>query len=210
MATPVYKVHPPSAGKNILIAAGPGNNGGDGLVAARHLYHYGYNPTIYYPKPTNAPIFTGLQKQLHHLSIPFLDTAESFTESLKSTNLIVDALFGFSFSPPVRAPFDTVLSGIITAKKPVLAVDIPSSWDVESGPPDANGEHNLGHDFMPEYLISLTAAKPSVQWFKGKKHFIGGRFLSQEVAKKYGLDVPKYQGLDQVVEVEVDAKVEKL
>ncbi|PYI26229.1 hypothetical protein BP00DRAFT_356444, partial [Aspergillus indologenus CBS 114.80] len=46
----VYRIHPPSAGKNILVICGPGNNGGDGLVAARHLAHFGYNPKVYYPK----------------------------------------------------------------------------------------------------------------------------------------------------------------
>jgi NAD(P)H-hydrate epimerase len=120
---------------------------------------------------------------------------------------VVDALFGFSFKPPVRAPFDKILSSIISSKVPVLAVDIPSSWDVESGPPS---EEFVGHDFMPEYLISLTAAKPSVKFFKGKRHFIGGRFLSQDVAAKYGLDVPKYEGVDQIAEVDVGAPVEKL
>lgn len=181
--------------------------GGDGLVAARHLHHYGYNPKIYYPKPTNAPIFTNLQKQLHHLHIPFVSSAEEFTSELRSTNLIIDALFGFSFKPPVREPFDKVLSAIISSKVPVLAVDTPSSWDVESGPPS---DEFVGHNFMPEYLISLTAAKPSVKFFKGKRHFIGGRFLSQDVAKKYGLDVPDYKGVDQIAEVEVGAPVEKL
>ncbi|RVX71449.1 NAD(P)H-hydrate epimerase [Exophiala mesophila] len=195
----VYKVHPPSSGSAILIACGPGNNGGDGLVAARHLFHYGYKPTIYYPKPTKQPIFTGLVKQLHNLSIPFLSTPEDFTSALKSTDLIVDSLFGFSFHPPVRSPFDVVLSSIIDSNKPVLSVDIPSSWDVESGPPEKG---QIGDKFMPEYMISLTAAKPCVKWFKGKKHFIGGRFLSQQVADKYGIEVPSYQGLDQVVEIE--------
>ena len=56
---------------------------------------------------------------------------------------------------------------------------------------------------MPEALISLTAPKPLVKWFKGK-HFLGGRFLSPEMAAKYGLDIPKYEGLDQVVEVAVE------
>lgn len=205
----VYKVHPPSSGRKILIAAGPGNNGGDGLVAARHLHHFGYQPTVYYPKPTNQPIFTGLQKQLRHLSVPFLTTAESFTSELESSDLVIDALFGFSFHPPVRAPFDAVLRDIIRAKKPVLSVDIPSSWDVEGGPPSSE-EQQLGHDFMPEFLISLTAAKPSVKWFKGKRHFIGGRFLSSEIAGKYGIDRPNYQGVDQIAEVEVGVKVEKL
>ncbi|KEF60450.1 YjeF [Exophiala aquamarina CBS 119918] len=208
VAQAVYRVHPPSSGPMVLIAAGPGNNGGDGLVAARHLHHFGYTPTIYYPKPTNQPIFSGLQKQLHHLSIPLLTTPESFTSALQSSDLVVDALFGFSFHPPVRPPFDTVLRDIITARKPVLSVDIPSSWDVEAGPP--SGDDQVGHDFMPEYLISLTAAKPSVRHFKGKRHFIGGRFLSAKVAEKYGLEVPEYNGVDQIAEVDVGVKVEKL
>jgi NAD(P)H-hydrate epimerase len=203
VATAVHKICPLSQGTRILIACGPGNNGGDGLVCARHLYHFGYQPTIFYPKPTRQPIFEGLQKQLVALRIPF---AQDLDEVLVNADLIVDALFGFSFHPPVRKPFDEVLPKIIDSRTPVLSVDIPSSWDVEDGPPK-KGE--LGSEFMPEYLISLTAPKPCVKYFKGK-HFLGGRFLGKEVAERYGLDVPKYQGTDQIVEVEVGGPVEKL
>ena len=44
---------------------------------------------------------------------------------MKKTDLIVDALFGFSFKPPVRAPFDGVLKAIIGGGKEVLSVDSP-------------------------------------------------------------------------------------
>ncbi len=178
-------------------------------MCARHLHHYGYTVQVYYPKPTNAPIFTGLQKQLRNLHVPFLaaDGPAEFDSALSEADLVVDSLFGFSFKPPVRAPFDGVLSKIIASSKPVLSVDIPSSWDVENGPPEAP---QVGSDFMPEYLISLTAAKPSVKWFKGRRHFLGGRFLPADVANKYGLDLPPYQGVDQIVEVPVDIAVEKL
>lgn len=62
---------------------------------------------------------------------------------------------------------------------------------------------------MPKYLISLTAPKPSVKFYKGR-HFVGGRFLGKEVAEMFGLDVPKYQGVEQVVEVPVSENIEKL
>lgn len=81
---------------------------------------------------------------------------------------------------------------------------------------------------MPTALISLTAPKPLVQHFKGR-HFVGGRcvdvlpmacgrllsrrltvgsFVAPSIAKKYGFDVPHYEGLDQIVEV--NGTVERL
>jgi NAD(P)H-hydrate epimerase len=166
-------------------------------VAARHLHHFGYKPTIYYPKPSKPELFVRLQTQLKSLSISFTD---DFHSSLKATDLIIDAIFGFSFKPPVREPFPSVIEALAETSKPVLSVDSPSCWHIEQGPPK---EGELGAKFMPPYLISLTAPKPSVKFYKGT-HFVGGRFLSEEMAQKYELMVPDYQGVDQIVEVPVD------
>lgn len=192
----VFRLQPLQKGKRILVACGPGNNGGDGLVAARHLFHYGYQPTIYYPKQSKNELYQRLKKQLEDLKVPFTD---DFPSALQQTDHIVDAIFGFSFSGEVREPFPRVIEALASTSVPVLAVDAPSSWDIEHGPRDAGP----GKGFMPPALISLTAPKPLVKWFKGR-HFVGGRFLSAAVAEKYGIDVPKYEGLDQVVEVPVE------
>jgi len=189
----VYRVHPPNRGRRILIACGPGNNGGDGLVAARHLWHYGYKPTIYYPKQSKNELYQRLSTQLKNLNVPFTD---NFPAALKESDHVVDAIFGFSFSGEVREPFPAVIEALQTTSVPVTSVDAPSSWNIEDGPPSSGP----GSSFNPAVLVSLTAPKPLVKYFKGR-HFIGGRFVSPDIQKKYDLYLPEYEGIDQVVEV---------
>jgi NAD(P)H-hydrate epimerase len=174
--------------------------GGDGLVAARHLRHYGYEPTIYYPKRSKNELYQRLAKQLEDLDVPFVD---DFPAALMSTDHVLDAIFGFSFSGEVREPFPAVIKALQETRIPVTSVDAPSSWDIEEGPP----KEGIGSSFNPDVLVSLTAPKPLVKHFKGR-HFIGGRFVAPSIAQKYDFDVPKYDGLDQVVEV--DSKGHKL
>ncbi|KAI0204167.1 YjeF N-terminal domain-containing protein [Astrocystis sublimbata] len=190
----VHHVHPLNKGNRILVACGPGNNGGDGLVAARHLHHYGYQPSIYYPR-SKGDLYQRLVKQLEDLDVAFVD---DFTSAMKSTDHIVDAVFGFSFSGEVREPFPAVIKALEETSIPITSVDAPSSWDIESGPPQSG----LGSKFNPAYLVSLTAPKPLVHHFQGR-HFIGGRFVSAAIAKKFEFEVPNYQGTDQFVEVSV-------
>ena len=48
--------------------------------------------------------------------------------------MVVDSIFGFSFKPPIRAPFDHIINSLTQLKDlPVISVDIPSGWDLEKG-----------------------------------------------------------------------------
>lgn len=92
---------------------------------------------------------------------------------LKEADVILDAIFGFSFKPPVRAPFDSALKLISDSMLPIVSVDIPSGWDVEKG-------NAAGVGLNPDVLISLTAPKEGARGFKGR-HFLGGRFVTKYV-----------------------------
>lgn len=197
----VFKCHPPSKGKKVLVVCGPGNNGGDGLVAARHLWHYGYQPTIYYPKKGRNELYERLTIQLNNLKVPFIEDAD-FKSTLYNSDHVIDAIFGFSFSGPIRSPFDNIITLLSSHPgRPITSVDVPSSWGVDSGPPSSG----IGSDFIPNYLVSLTAPKPCSKLFhgRGKRHFLGGRFVSPVIAERYGLELPEYPGLEQVVELPV-------
>jgi len=190
--------------RRVLVCCGPGNQGGDGLVAARHLSMFGYSPTIFLPKPGSKEIYQRLQTQTKNLSIPTLSSISELRSSLRETDVILDAIFGFSFSGPVRPPFDEVLPLIVKSKLPIVSVDIPSGWDVEKGPVErevANKEGEKVEEVLqPEVLVSLTAPKLGVKGYKGR-HFLGGRFVPWSLQEKYQLNLPQYPGFEQIVEL---------
>lgn len=123
--------------------------------------------TAYSTWSATDPAPKRLRQQLNDLKIPF---TEDFQSSITQTDYVVDAIFGFSFSGEVREPFPAVIQALRDSKVPVLAVDAPSSWNIEDGPPS----DGPGKGYNPDALISLTAPKPLVKWFKGR-HFVGGR-----------------------------------
>nr|XP_046909207.1 NAD(P)H-hydrate epimerase-like isoform X1 [Dermatophagoides farinae] len=194
---PIYK--PPG---QILVVCGPGNNGGDGLVAARHLKLFGYNPVIIYPKQGKGQLFVNLVNQCKRMDIEFINNVDK----LDSYKLIVDALFGFSFKPPLRAesrPILENLSRIDHQNKRLISIDIPSGWHVEHGPSSSSSSENdtngqsLTPIIKPDCLISLTAPKKCAQHFRGSLHWLGGRFVPQSLAQKYQLNLPEYSDAEQ-------------
>ncbi|GAA5953295.1 hypothetical protein JCM21900_004476 [Sporobolomyces salmonicolor] len=197
--------------ERVLVCCGPGNQGGDGLVAARHLYHFGYAPSIFYPKESSGEIFGRLKKQCENLDLPLIAPPPSssssfpmapdaqsvaFRRALEHSDLVLDCVFGFSFKPPARAPFIEVLEAFKSTTKPVLSVDIPSGWDVEEG--------NVNDTFVPDAVVSLTAPKKGIKAFveNGGKHLLGGRFIPDHLQIKYNLNLPQYPAAgDQVVDI---------
>eukprot|EP00277_Geminigera_cryophila_P025952 CAMPEP_0179467854 /NCGR_PEP_ID=MMETSP0799-20121207/48892_1 /TAXON_ID=46947 /ORGANISM="Geminigera cryophila, Strain CCMP2564" /LENGTH=235 /DNA_ID=CAMNT_0021273497 /DNA_START=90 /DNA_END=797 /DNA_ORIENTATION=- len=176
--------------KRILIVCGPGNNGGDGLVAARHLHHFGYQVEVCYPKATQKPIYQGLVTQLGGLDIPI---SQTLPETLSSFDVIIDAIFGFSFAGDVRAPFDTILPALKLSRVPIVSVDIPSGWDVNAG-------NAAGLGVEPSVLISLTAPKHCARNFSGI-HYLGGRFVPPAIQQQYSLVLPSFAGTDMHVKI---------
>jgi NAD(P)H-hydrate epimerase len=152
--------------RNVVIFCGPGNNGGDGLVAARHIKHFGFNPYVVYPKQSKGQLFTNLVQQCHDLNITVTDILPTLHD-LNSADILIDALFGFSFQGPARFPFQTIIEMFATTRTPVLSVDIPSGWHVDDGDIYAT-------DFIPKAVISLTLPKKCMIGYQGV-HYIGGR-----------------------------------
>ena len=198
VASALCEVYPPRSHSRVLVLCGPGNNGGDGLVAARHLFHFGYEVEVCYPKRTDRPIYNGLVTQLSTLGIPFVDaeTLRGGDPLVTTCDVVVDALFGFSFTGAPRAPFDALLELLNphNSPPPIVAVDIPSGWSVDEG--DESGE-----GMRPELLVSLTAPKLGAKTFKGPHHFVGGRFVPPAIAEEFELVLPQYMGSDQCARV---------
>lgn len=189
VAVALCKAYPitKSESSQVLVCCGPGNNGGDGLVAARHLKMFGYTPEIFYPKRTDRQLYKNLVTQCTLMDIPFITDLPSAPDISGKYSFIVDAIFGFSFKGSIREPFNTVIKTLKDVEAPLCAVDVPSGWDVEKGAPDG---------LQPDFLISLTAPKLCAKFFKGTHHYVGGRFVPRSLTDKYQLQLPDYPGTD--------------
>lgn len=126
----------------VVICAGKGNNAGDGFVIARHLENRGYAVRVLlFSDPdglhgdaaTNYGVMHKAGTPIRVLGGEF-DPAELDRE-LAQADWIVDALLGTGTKGSVRAPFDTIIDRINAASKKVLAVDLPSGLDCDTGEP---------------------------------------------------------------------------
>jgi NAD(P)H-hydrate epimerase len=130
--------------QNILVLVGPGNNGGDGLVAGRYLHEWGARVNLYLlsQRPTEDRNFALVQER----GVPWLDANQDGNLSqlddwLSSATAVLDAIFGTGKSRPLAGVFASALNKVteVKGKRPglrIIALDLPSGLDADSGAAD--------------------------------------------------------------------------
>ncbi|MGB3289078.1 MAG: NAD(P)H-hydrate dehydratase [Burkholderiaceae bacterium] len=152
----------------VLIACGPGNNGGDGFVAARHLRKAGWPVTVGLldgKRPVSGDAAHHAAQwdgRVEPLSIAMLDGA----------GLVVDALFGAGLSRPLAGNAAEFIAALAQRDIPVCAVDVPSGVDGGSGA-------ILGVAAPADLTVSFFRKKPGHVLMPGKR--LCGRLLLVDI-----------------------------
>jgi NAD(P)H-hydrate epimerase len=140
----LMELNPPRASTAIL--CGPGNNGGDGFVIARHLDNAGWPVSVHVVARHNREpgdahtnfdiLFTaGIHFTQYRPDYFEQSHRDLFLRQFRSAGWVVDALFGTGLARPLGAPFDWLVGVVNEAGTPVFAVDIPSGMDCDTGEP---------------------------------------------------------------------------
>jgi NAD(P)H-hydrate epimerase len=163
----------------VLVCCGKGNNGGDGFVIARHLdIHQVSVRVLLLARPeelsgdaaVNHRIVSQAMIPLSVLAGAELDEA-LLRKELAAAEWVVDALFGTGLTGPVRPPLDRVIAAINARPARVLAVDIPSGLDCDTGEP-------LGATVRAHHTVTFVAEKKgfasaAARPFLGQVHVAG-------------------------------------
>jgi len=147
------------AGKTgpVLILCGGGNNGGDGLAVARFLHNRAVSVSIVLTTDpakyqgdalVNWRIVQAMKLPTQPLDLHALESAR---ESARPA-LLIDAIFGTGLTQPPREPFGKIVDCVAAMKCPVLAIDIPSGLDCDTGQP-------LGACIRADRTITFVAEK---------------------------------------------------
>jgi NAD(P)H-hydrate epimerase len=121
-------------GNRILVLCGHGNNGGDGLAAARHLINWGYDVKIILSS-NKRRLKKDPARQLKILENMKADISNSKDVDFSKYDLIIDALLGYNIKGNPRGRFAELIKRSNNSGKPILAVDMPSGLDATTGKP---------------------------------------------------------------------------
>lgn len=180
----------------VTVLAGGGNNGGDGLVAARHLANWGVRVTVIAAQPASQEPSAAAQQRriLVHSKIPLLALAagHALTQArgaIQDSALVVDALLGFGAGGNPRSPMDDLIRMVNAFRKPIIAVDLPSGLDATTGVPgdpciQATWTLTLG---LPKTGLFASRARPVVG-----ELFVADIGVPPWVYTRWGIDGPVF------------------
>lgn len=126
----------------VVVVCGAGNNGGDGYVVARHLMARGADVEVFLAASSekvtgdariNHDAYIDLGGRLTQL--PRGAEGPDFETALEEADFIVDAIFGTGLDRPIRGHLLDMISAINASKARVVALDVPSGLDADSGSP---------------------------------------------------------------------------
>ncbi len=130
---------------SVVVLAGHGNNGGDGLVLARHMCNNGIKVDIFTLSPfdkfkgdarTNLDICRNMGLAIteykESLAVSFINKLE---KKLRHADLVVDAMLGTGVAGELREPYGQIIDLVNSEVRTILAIDIPSGLDADTGKP---------------------------------------------------------------------------
>ncbi len=157
--------YPPSRGA-VAVLVGRGNNGGDGLVAARVLMERGHDVFVFLTSPATdlSPDARANWERLAQLAPTFFQIDQSTDLNLHSLAIarcacIIDALFGTGLSSEIKSPHREIIDIVNTLRIPIIACDIPSGLSSDTGMP-------LGSAIRARWTV--TFGLPKIGLFIGR------------------------------------------
>ena len=145
----------------VVILAGPGNNGGDGFVVARHLAMAGIRAEVALLAPrekivgdadTNLRVLEAVGPSVRVLAGAARAMLGELRPMLAEADLVVDGLLGTGTRGEIREPYASAIGAVNDARRPVLAIDIPSGLDPDTGEP-------LGPTVRATKTVTMAAVK---------------------------------------------------
>jgi NAD(P)H-hydrate epimerase len=144
----------------VVICCGRGNNAGDGFVLARHLDLRRHDVRVLlWADPSELTGDAGANYHiLEHAGVPIVPMgaqadASRLDQELAGSAWLVDALLGTGARGEPRPPLDVVIDRMNAAAAPILAIDVPSGLDCDTGEP-------ARHTIRAAHTCTFAAAKP--------------------------------------------------
>jgi NAD(P)H-hydrate epimerase len=143
----VMKVVGHGKGREVVVVCGAGNNGGDGLVAARHLHNAGVKVTVLLvgdrgkfkeAAGVNLEICERMKLPVFQVTAGHAELRDVLVEAAPEV-VLVDAVFGTGLIRKVEGVAAEVIRAMNGSRKRIVAVDVPSGMDADTGLPVAGG-----------------------------------------------------------------------